>query len=76
MLEGWGIGKQQIHLVICDNSPNMVMAMQDAGYPDLECFAHTLQLIVRDGVLTQRAVINIISVCHCTVAHFKCSPLA
>ena len=76
MLEGWGIGKQQIHLVIRDNTANMVKAMQDAGYPDLVCFAHTLQLIVHDGVLTQRAVINVISVCCRIVGHFKRSPLA
>ena len=52
MLEGWEIEKEQVHL-ICDNASNMVKAMIEAAYPDLGCFAHTLQLIIHDGVLTQ-----------------------
>ncbi len=76
MLKGWGIKKEQLHLIVRDNTANMVKAMRDAGYPDLGCFAHTLQLIVHDGVLSQRSVKDTISVCRQIVGHFKCSPLA
>ena len=54
----------------------MVKAMKDAAYPDLGCFAHTLQLIIHDGVLTQRAVIDALAICRKIVGHFKHSPLA
>ena len=39
----------------------MVRAMKDARLPDLGCFAHTLQLVVHDEVLSQRAVIDILA---------------
>ena len=54
----------------------MVKAMREAAYPDLGCFAHTLQLIIHDGVLTQWAVIDVLANCHKIVGHFKHSPLA
>ena len=41
----------------------------------LGCFAHTLQLIVHDGVLSQQSVIDILAICHRIVGHFKRSPL-
>ena len=56
MLAGWGIKKEQLHLIIRDNAAHMVKAMRDAAYPDLGCFTHTLQLIVHDRVLKQRSV--------------------
>ena len=76
MLEGWGIQKEQVHLIVRDNASNMVKAMREAAYPDLGCFAHTLQLIIHDGVLSQRAVIDILTNCRKVVGHFKHSPLA
>ena len=50
--------------------------MKEASLPDLGCFAHTLQLIVHDGVLSQRAVTDLLSTCRRIVGHFKRSPLA
>ena len=53
-----------------------IWAMKDGSFSDLSCFAHTLQLIVHDGVLSQKIVIDtVVSACH-IVSHFKCSPLA
>jgi len=54
----------------------MVRAMKDTDLPDLGCFAHTLQLVVHDGVLSQRAVINILAICRSIVGNFKYSTLA
>ena len=51
-------------------------AMREAVYPDLGCFAHILQLIIHDGVLTQRAVTDVLANCRKIVGHFKHSPLA
>ena len=48
MLEGRGIKKEQLQLIIRDNATNVVKDMQDAGYPNLGCFAHTLQLVVHE----------------------------
>lgn len=76
MLRKWDIEVNQVHLILRDNAANMMKAMADAKFPDLGCFEHTLQLIVHDGVLSQRAVIDIIAICQRIVGHSKRSPLA
>lgn len=60
MLEGWEIGRERLHLVIRDNAANMKKAMTDANFPSFGCFAHTLQLIVNDGILLQAGVVQLL----------------
>jgi len=48
----------------------MAKAMREAALPSLGCFAHTLQLIVDKGVLSQRAVMDVLAVCRNIVGHF------
>ena len=76
MLGEWGIKKEQVHLFVRDNATNMVKAMRDGSFDDFGCFAHTLQLVVHDGVLSQRSVVNTLAQCRHIVGHFKRSPLA
>lgn len=76
MLAHWEIKDEQVHLIVRDNAANMVKAMKDAAFPDLGCFAHTFQLIVNDGVLSQRAVVDTLAVCRKIVGHFRRSSLA
>ena len=54
ILESWSISSDQVHVIVCDNGSNMVRAMKDANLTDLGCFAHTLQFVVHNGVLSQR----------------------
>ena len=54
----------------------MLKSMQDAGLPSLECMAHTLQLAVHEGVLSQRSISDIIATGRRIVGHFKHSALA
>ncbi|XP_035984217.1 zinc finger BED domain-containing protein 4-like [Fundulus heteroclitus] len=54
----------------------MVKAMRDADLPSLPCMAHTLQLAVADGVLSQRSIADIIAYGRRIVGHFKHSQLA
>ena len=76
MLTKWNIASNQVHVVIRDNTSNMICAMKDASYEHLGCMAHTLQLIVHDGVLSQRAVQNLTAICRSIVGHFKRLALA
>ena len=76
MLAEWEITHDQVHLVLCDNAANMAKAMRDASLPSLGCFAHTLQLVVHDGVLSQRVVMDTLAVCRKNVGHFKHSSTA
>ena len=76
MLESWGIPQECVHLVISDNASNMVKAMQEASLAHFGCFAHSLQLVVKDGLLSQRAITDIIAICRSIVGHFHRSSTA
>ena len=54
----------------------MAKVMRDASLSSFGCFAHTLQLVVHDGVLAQQAVINMLRICCRIVGHFKHSSVA
>lgn len=76
MLDNWEIQKNQVHCFIVDNAANMKKAMTDGGYTFIGCFAHTLQLVVHDGIISQRYVQDILVKCRRIVGHFKHSQLA
>ena len=76
MLAEWEIKHDWVHLVLRDNAANMAKAMRDASLTSLGCFAHTLQLVVHDGVLSQRVVMDTLAVCRKIVGHFKHSSTA
>ena len=50
--------------------------MNDASLQHFGCFAHSLQLVIQDGLLSQRAVIDIIAICKSIVGHFHRSSVA
>lgn len=54
----------------------MKKALREGHFEAQGCFAHTLQLVVNDGVLSQRAVIDTLAVCRSIVGHFKHSTIA
>ena len=76
MLLSWRISKENVHLFLRDNAANMERAMKDAGVVSFGCFAHSLQLVVHDGVLSQRGVSDLLSLCRTIVGHFKRSTKA
>ena len=45
--------------------------MQEALLPSLGCLTHSLQLVVEDGVLSQRAVIDGLATYRTIVSHFE-----
>ena len=52
----WKIGKflkAEYTLVVADNASNMKKALREGRFEAQGCFAHILQLIVNDGVLSQ-----------------------
>ena len=64
-LTSWKIGDAQVHVFVHDNGANIVKAIDDLGFTSLGCLAHTLQLVVHDGVLSQHAVldVHVLAVC-------------
>jgi len=51
------ISLPNVHVIVRDNGANMVKAMAEANSSNFGCFAHTLQLVVDDGLLSQHVVI-------------------
>ena len=76
MLSAWEIPIERVHLVLRDNAASVEKAMRDALLPSFGCFAHTLQLVVEEGVIAQRAVTDILTTCRKVVGHFKHSATA
>lgn len=76
MFQAWGIQSERIHAILTDNAKNMQKAMRDADLPGLSCMAHTLQLAVHEGILSQRSISDITASGRRIVGHFKHSPLA
>lgn len=74
-LESQEIPIDHVHLILRDNASNMIKGMREANLPDYGCFAHTLQLVVHDGVLSQRVVIDMITTPRKVASHFRCSNL-
>ncbi|XP_073715900.1 zinc finger BED domain-containing protein 4-like [Misgurnus anguillicaudatus] len=76
MLNNWRIDKQRVHVILRDNAANMKKAMRDMGVPSLGCVAHSCQLCVHEGLLSQRSVTETLANARKIVGHFKHSPLA
>ena len=76
MLESWKISKSRMHMVVVHNASNIKKALRKGSFEAQDCFAHTLQLVVSGGVLSQRAVIDTLAVCCSIVGHFKHSTIA
>ena len=76
MLDILNISKERVHLVLSDNAVNMKKALREACLRGQGCFAHSLQLVVNDGTLSQRSVIDTLAVSCKIVGHFKHSTLA
>jgi hypothetical protein len=76
LLRHWGIDTERVLLVLRDSGANMVKGMRLTEVPDLSCSAHTLQLVVNDGINSQRAVKDIVAKLKSSATHFNNSRLA
>jgi hypothetical protein len=70
----WDIDTR-IHLVLRDNGPNVVKAINDSQYVGKGCYIHTLQLAVKAS-LKEQNVIDVIALARKIVCHFNHSPVA
>jgi len=57
-----GVSTDQVYFMFRNNGSNIVKAMSEAGLPSYGCFAHSLQLVVHNGLLTQHIVIDLLAV--------------
>uniref|UniRef100_H3AUI6 BED-type domain-containing protein n=1 Tax=Latimeria chalumnae TaxID=7897 RepID=H3AUI6_LATCH len=76
VLEKWNITCDKIQLLLRNGGSNMVKVATDTKLPDATCFLHSLHLVVKEGLLSQRAVSDIVSTSKRIVSHFQHSPTA
>ena len=69
-LETWGL-MDKIVAVIHDNGRNVVSAMTLGKFPHLPCVAHTLQLVLKEGLFSSKNIENLIALCRQLVGSFK-----
>ena len=74
-IQYWKIAEKLTYLVR-DNAANYIAGLRDAGIPNFGCLAHTLQLVIHDGVLVQRCVQDLLAASRKLVGHYKHSNIA
>jgi hypothetical protein len=75
MIEDWDI---EFKILSCtrDNGTNMVAALDLLDVMAIPCIAHTLQLVIHDGVFKLKAVQDLLSTARKIVSHFNQSVVA
>ena len=76
LLDSWKVPKTRVHTVVRDNAANMVAGIEQCGLPSIGCAIHTLQLVIKDFILAQRSVSDMLARCRKIVGHYKYSHLA
>ncbi|KAK0154801.1 Zinc finger BED domain-containing protein 1 [Merluccius polli] len=71
----WGIS-DKVQAVITDNGANMVAAVHRAGWKHYPCFAHTLNLVVKDSIKALPGLLDIQHKCSAIVTFFHHSTRA
>ena len=66
-LQSWNL-EEKLVCIVRDNESNFVAGLRDA---DIPCLAHTLQLVIDDGVLAQPCVVSLLAAGRRLVGHFK-----
>ena len=69
-IQAWKL-TEKLTCIIRDNAANYVAGLRDADIPNFGCLAHTLQLVINDGVLVQRGVQELLGAARKLVGHYK-----
>lgn len=76
MLWKWNIPSSEVHCVLRDSGTNMKKALFLSEVKNLDCTVHKLQIIVKNGIQSQKMVTDIITKCRSLSAHFHHSVMA
>ena len=68
--------EEKIVRILRDNASNMVSGLTIANITSLPCLAHSLQPIIKDGVLLQQSDVQLLSCARSQVGHYHCSNVA
>ena len=74
-IRSWGL-TEKLTCVIRDNAANFVAGLRDADIPNFGSLAHTLQLVINDGVLVQQGIQELLGAARKLVGHYKHSTVS
>uniref|UniRef100_A0A1I8FX33 Dimer_Tnp_hAT domain-containing protein n=1 Tax=Macrostomum lignano TaxID=282301 RepID=A0A1I8FX33_9PLAT len=72
----WGIGLEQVSLLLRDGASNMKLAGELLKVPSAHCAAHKLNLVVKDSISGHRGLKTILDKARSIVGHFHHSVTA
>jgi len=70
LLSEWKLSRDAVSAVTTDNGSNIVLAIDMAGWVQLSCFSHTLQIFV-ERAMVMPGITKILVCCHRLVSHFN-----
>ena len=74
-LEHWGIS-HKVSTIVTDNATNMISAANVLSLRHVPCFAHTLNLVVKDAIAANNEISGVIAKVKAIVSHFHHSAKA
>lgn len=75
MTDEWDI-TAKVHAIVTDNSPDMIAAVEKAGFAHFPSFAHTLNWVVIDAINSTPDLLPILQKCSNIVSYFNHSTTA
>ena len=72
----WEISEDRQHILVRDGASNMALELQLADISSVHCFLHILDLVIKDSILSQRAIIDLCAKVRQIATHFNHSSLA
>lgn len=76
ILADYNIEKSATHVLLRDSGANMIKATRVADIDSISCVAHTMQLVINDSIMSQRAVKDVLAISRSIVGKFRHSVLA
>ena len=71
-IKEWSIPSHKVHVILHDNASNMNLAIDElSDYTGMRCFIHTTQLLIKDVILLQSSVVNVLDKCRKFCAYFN-----
>lgn len=75
MMVDWEIIKERQHILVRDGAANMALGTRLTDLSSVHCFLHILDLVIRDSIFDQRAVIDLCAKVRRISSHFSHSAL-
>lgn len=76
ILDEWKLSHNYVHCIVRDSRANMMKALFLSGLNNLDCAVHRIQLVVEQGLQSQKTVCDIIEKCRRLATHFYHSTMA